>query len=91
MQMKLNVQFTASAWAEYSNWVVTDKKAEKNIFKLIKDIQRDPFDGLGKPEPLVGNLTGFWSRKIDSKNRIVYGVDSNGIHIIQVKGHYTDK
>lgn len=76
------------AWEEYCMWQQEDKKTLKRINLIIKDIQRNFFDGIGKPEALKGNLTGFWSRRIDSSNRIVYIVDKSAIRIISCKGHY---
>ena len=61
-----------SAWEDYISWQSQDKKTLKRINQIIKDIQRSPFDGIGKPEPLRGNLSGYWSRRIDEANRIVY-------------------
>ena len=78
-----------SAWAEYLFWQTQDKKTLKRINALIKDIERNPFEGIGKPEPLKGNLSGFWSRRIDDHNRIVYRIVNSDCHIAQCKGHYT--
>lgn len=61
-----------SAWEDYIYWQTIDKSMLKRINKIIKEIQRTPFDGIGKPEPLKGNLSGWWSRRIDEKHRIVY-------------------
>ncbi len=76
------------AWAEYLYWQKEDKKTLKKINLLIKDMQRNPFDGIGMPEPLKNNLSGWWSRRIDKVNRIVYFEKNNIIHIISCKGHY---
>ena len=76
------------AWEEYTYWQFQDKKTVKKINQLIKDILREPFDGIGKPEPLKGNLTGFWSRRIDDTNRIVYKEVDGTIIIASCKGHY---
>lgn len=78
------------AWDEYLYWQVQDKKTLKRINALLKDIQRNTFDGIGEPEPLRGNLTGWWSRRIDSANRIVYREKDGAIVIAQCKGHYDD-
>lgn len=83
-----NVFFTATAWDQYIGWQSEDKKTLKRINLLIKDMQRNPFDGIGKPEPLKENLTGFWSRRIDDTHRIVYNFESNTINIISCYGHY---
>jgi toxin YoeB len=83
-----NVFFTATAWEQYIDWQSQDKKTLKRINLLIKDMQRNPFDGIGKPEPLKENLTGFWSRRIDDKHRIIYNLELNTINIISCYGHY---
>ncbi|MDY6304810.1 MAG: Txe/YoeB family addiction module toxin [Oribacterium sp.] len=76
-------------WEDYLSWQSEDKKTLKRINTLVKDIQRDPFKGIGKPEPLTGDLSGWWSRRIDDTNRIVYR-EQNGIIIIaSCRGHYT--
>ncbi len=70
------------AWEDYISWQQEDRKTLKKINSLIKDIERDNFNGLGKPEPLKNELQGYWSRRIDSVNRIVYKVDNNILYII---------
>lgn len=87
MQVK-RIQWDADAWEEYCGWQGTNKAVVKRINLLIKDILRNPFDGLGKAEPLKGNLSGFWSRRIDGENRIVYAVDEASVIIFSCKGHY---
>ncbi len=77
------------AWADYCYWQSQDKKTLKRINMLIKDIQRNSFTGIGKPEPLKNNLSGYWSRRIDDVNRIVYTITNNSILIISCKGHYS--
>ena len=79
-----------SAWNDYLYWQTQDKKTLKRINAIIKDIQRSPFDGIGKPEALKGNLSGFWSRRIDEANRIVYKAQGEAIIIAAVRGHYED-
>jgi len=79
-----------AAWEEYLYWQTQDKKTLKRVNLLIKDIERNPFDGLGKPEPLKENLSGFWSRRIDEKNRLVYRIVGENCQIAQCRGHYTD-
>lgn len=79
-----------SAWEDYISWQGQDKKTLKRINQIIKDIQRSPFDGIGKPEPLRGNLSGYWSRRIDEANRIVYKETEGAIIIAACKGHYED-
>ena len=78
------------AWSEYLYWQTQDKKTLKRINALIKDIQRSPYEGIGKPEPLRGNLSGWWSRRIDETNRIVYYEQGEDIYIISCLGHYDD-
>ena len=77
------------AWSDYLSWQNEDKKTLKRINKLITDIQRSPFEGIGKPEPLKENLSGWWSRRIDEVNRIVYFVKDDIVHIVACKGHYS--
>ena len=76
------------AWAEYLYWQSQDKRTLKRINALIRDIQRDTYDGIGKPEPLSENLSGWWSRRIDEANRIVYRERDGAIIIASCKGHY---
>lgn len=78
------------AWEEYCYWQSQDKKTIKRINELIRDIQRSSFEGIGKPEPLRGNLSGWWSRRIDGANRVVYCEKDGDIIIASCKGHYKD-
>ena len=78
------------AWDDYIYWQTQDKKTPKRINALIKDIKRSPFEGIGKPEPLKGNLSGMWSRRIDEENRIVYYEENTILYIVSCKGHYDD-
>ncbi|WP_455089265.1 Txe/YoeB family addiction module toxin [Peptoanaerobacter stomatis] len=87
MQSKI-IQWDFDAWEDYLYWQSQDKKILKRINLLIKDISRNPFDGIGKPEPLKENLTGLWSRRIDEKHRIVYLVEENKVLIFACRGHY---
>ena len=80
--------FSENAWEDYLYWQKVDKKTLKRINLLIKDIQRNKYEGIGKPEPLKHNLTGWWSRRIDDTNRIVYRVEQNQIQIVQLRYHY---
>jgi toxin YoeB len=84
------ITFTEPAWEENLSWQSEDKKTWKSINELIKAIQRNPFRGIGKPEPLKGELTGKWSRRINKKDRLLYEVTNDMIVIIQCKGHYAD-
>ena len=77
-----------SAWQEYTEWYETDRKKFKRLNQLIKDVMRSPFEGIGKPEPLKENLSGFWSRRIDEEHRLVYRVVDDKIEIAQCRGHY---
>ena len=76
------------AWEDYCSWQTEDKKTLKRLNMLIKDIQRDCYNGIGKPEPLKENLFGWWSRRIDNANRIVYKQDGENVIIASCKGHY---
>jgi len=80
--------FTKNAWEEYTSWLKEDRKILKRINTLINDIQRHPYDGLGKPEPLKYDLAGYWSRRIDREHRLVYRVEETNLHIISCKYHY---
>ena len=79
------------AWADYLNWQTQDKKTLKRINKLLQDIERNGYFGMGKPEPLKENLSGFWSVKIDDKNRIVFRINDGVLEIWQCGSHYQDK
>lgn len=83
-----NIMFTERAWEEYCYWQTQDKKTLKRINQLLVDIKRNNFSGMGKPEPLKNNFSGFWSRRIDGANRIFYKIEGEFIQIIQCKGHY---
>ncbi len=76
------------AWDDYIYWQNQDKRTLKRINALVKDIKRSPFEGIGKPEPLKGNLGGMWSRRIDEENRIVYYAEADILYIISCRGHY---
>jgi len=82
------LSWTDEAWDSYLYWQTQDKKTLKRINKLINDVKRTPFEGIGKPEPLKENLSGFWSRRIDDTNRLVYAVDGETITIISCRYHY---
>ena len=84
------ISFAERAWAEYLYWQTQDKKTVKRINQLLKDIERNQFVGIGKPKPLKGDLSGFWSRRIDDTNRLVYRCSDDIIEVIQCKGHYDD-
>lgn len=76
------------AWADYLYWQTNDKRMLKRINALISDVERNPFDGVGKPEPLRGDLRGFWSRRIDGTHRLVYRIVDNMLEISSCKDHY---
>jgi len=86
--MNRKLAWTEEAWKNYTYWQTQDKKTLKRINKLINGTMRQPFEGIGKPEPLRENLSGFWSRRIDDTNRLVYAVDDNYITIISCRYHY---
>lgn len=85
--MKL-IKRDIDAWEDYLYWQTHDKMILKRVNQLVKDISRSPFSGIGKPEPLKGNLSGFFSRRIDDIHRIVYAVENDAVLIISCKGHY---
>ncbi len=84
----MRITFSSTAWENYLYWQKTDKATLKRINTLIKAIQRDPFSGIGKPESLRHNLTGYWSRRINDEHRIVYKVAGNHLYIAQLRYHY---
>lgn len=80
--------FSENAWDDYLYWQQTDRRMLNRINTLIKDIQREPFQGIGKPEPLKHALSGYWSRRITDEHRMVYKVESNAVLIAQLRYHY---
>ena len=86
--MSRKLAWTDEAWKDYIYWQTQDKKTLKRINKLINDTMMQAFEGIGKPEPLRENLSGFWSRRIDDTNRLVYAVDDAFITIISCRYHY---
>ncbi|EHY0954991.1 Txe/YoeB family addiction module toxin [Vibrio cholerae] len=82
------LSWTDESWDDYLYWQTQDKKTLKRINKIINNVKRSPFEGIGKPEPLKENLSGFWSRRIDDTNRLVYAVDDNAITVISCRYHY---
>lgn len=82
--------FTERAWEEYCYWQLQDKKTLKKINQLLTDIKRNEYTGIGKPEPLKNELSGYWSRRIDDANRLVYKIANNQVEVVQCKGHYDD-
>ena len=79
------LKFTEDAWVDYCYWQNQDKKTLKRINKLVKDIQRDPFTGIGKPEPLKYDYQGAWSRRIDAENRLIYMMDGDSVAFLSFK------
>ena len=78
------------AWEDYKYWQSQDKKTIKRINQLLQDAQRNGYAGIGKPEPLKGDLSGFWSRRIDDCNRFVYRIKDDNLEVLSCKGHYED-
>ncbi len=89
MPMKI-MQWDSDAWEDYLYWQSQDKKVLKRINQILKDISRNPYEGIGKPEPLKGNLAGLWSRRIDEKHRLVYAVEDDKVLVFSCRGHYND-
>lgn len=85
----MKLTFSSNAWDDYLYWQNTDKTVIKRINALIKDIQRTPFEGIGKPEALKHGLSGYWSRRINDEHRIVYKVVGDSIFIAQLRYHYS--
>lgn len=84
----MKIIFLDSAWEDYLFWQQQDKKTLKKINLLIKDTQRSPFEGLGKPEPLKHHLSGWWSRRIDLEHRLIYKLEDDSLIIMQCRYHY---
>jgi toxin YoeB len=84
----MNLVFSPQAWEDYQHWVQTDRKLVKRINELFKDAVRNPYSGIGKPEPLRHALSGFWSRRISDEQRMVYRMAGNNLEIAQLRFHY---
>jgi toxin YoeB len=84
----VNKKFTDESWADYQYWIETDKKMLKRINQLISAIERTPYEGIGKPEPLKANLQGYWSRRINTEHRLIYAVEKDQIVFISFRFHY---
>lgn len=84
----MNKVWFDEAWEDYLYWQSQDRKTLKRVNALLKDAERSPFEGIGKPEPLKGELSGFWSRRIDDTNRLVYRVRNGVLEILSCRGHY---
>jgi toxin YoeB len=85
----MRLAFTPNGWQDYTYWQSADRATLKRINRLIEDVLRDPFEGIGKPEPLRHALTGTWSRRISEEHRLVYLIDRDDIVILQARYHYT--
>ena len=83
--------WTDDAWEDFEYWTSQDRRTLRRILQLLKDIDRNGYEGIGKPEPLRGDLGGYWSRRIDSENRIVYKIENGILKIVQCGSHYRDK
>lgn len=84
----MKITFADAAWEDYLYWQQNDRKMLERINKLIKEVQREPFAGIGKPEPLKHALAGFWSRRITDEHRMVYAVNQDSLLIAQLRYHY---
>lgn len=83
-----SIRFDPEAWEDVLYWLATDRKLARRIVRLIGEIQRDPFSGIGKPEPLKGELSGYWSRRITDEHRLVYRADKDELKILKPRYHY---
>ena len=86
--MRLKQSFTADAWEEYLEWQKSDRKGLRRLNRLIEEARRTPYEGIGKPEALIGDLEGYWSRRIDLEHRLVYKVEGDSLLIAQCRRHY---
>ena len=84
------VTFKDKSFDEFNEWLFKDRKIAQRIVRLLKECQRTPFEGIGKPEPLKGGKSGVWSRRIDDEHRLVYEVTSQNIIVLSLRGHYDD-
>ena len=87
----MNKVFTSNAWSDYLYWQQKNKRLLNRCNELLKDIERNRHEGLGKPEPLRGDLQGYWSRRIDERNRLVYKIDGDDIIILACRFHYSER
>jgi toxin YoeB len=86
----MKITWFEEAWADYISWQAQDKKTLKRINQLLQDVTRNGYTGIGKPEPLKGEFSGFWSRRIDETNRLVYRIRDDVLEVLSCKGHYDD-
>ena len=82
------IRFDPAAWDDFLYWLGSDRKTARRITRLIAEIQREPFTGIGKPEPLRGELSGYWSRRIDDEHRLVCRADNHEVRILKARYHY---
>lgn len=82
------IRFDPDAWEDFRYWLGTDLKIARRVVRIIAEIQRDPFTGIGKPEPLRGELSGYWSRRIDDEHRLIYRADDHEVRILKAQYHY---
>lgn len=87
----MNKIWQDEAWEDYLYWQTQDRRTLKRINQLLQDINRNAYEGIGKPEPLKGNLSGWWSRRIDETNRLIYRIANNQIEIAQCRSHYDNR
>lgn len=83
-----SIHFDPNAWEDFLFWLGSDRKAARRVTRLIAEVQRDPFRGTGKPEPLKGELSGYWSRRIDDQHRLVYRADGDEVKILKARYNY---
>lgn len=86
----MRLEFKDRAFEDLQYWITTHARTAKKVMKLIEDTQRDPFGGIGKPEPLKNQLSGWWSKRIDGEHRLIYKVEDDCLIIAQARGHYDD-
>ncbi|MGW4533889.1 Txe/YoeB family addiction module toxin [Nocardia sp. NPDC004340] len=84
----MNITFTKNGWEDYQHWITADRKMFAKINRLIAEISRNPFEGIGKPEPLRADRSGYWSRRITDEHRLIYSVAGETITIVQARYHY---
>lgn len=87
----MNKVFADTGWEDYLYWQTEDRKTLKKINQLLNDVARNGNEGIGKPEPLSGDLSGYWSRRINDKDRLIYRIDENNIYILACRYHYRDR
>ena len=91
LRSKMIKSWSDEAWEDFEYWTKQDRKTLRRIFQLLKDIDRNGYKGIGKPEPLKGDLSGYWSVEIDEKNRLVFRIKDSRLEIVQCGSHYRDK